>query len=79
MSSALPLELFGLVAEYLVALDLEGTCAALNATSSSVREETTPILWRRVVFRWKNGQSSKKKSAGKWRVVFESEAARYIQ
>lgn len=47
----LHLDVLGIVAEYLVALDLHGTCAALNATASYVRDETTHILWRRMLYR----------------------------
>lgn len=76
---SLPLDIFGLIAKHLVAQDLHGSCAALNLTCKAVRDETTPILWKRVVYQWNNSASSKKKAAVKWRGVFESSSARYIQ
>jgi hypothetical protein len=75
----LPLDVIGVIAEHLVAQDLHRTCASLNITSKAVKEETTSILWRRVLYKWNNGPSSKKKSAVKWRTAFGSESAKYIQ
>jgi hypothetical protein len=75
----LPLDLLGIVAKWLVTMEMHETCAALNVTSSGVRYETTPVLWRRVQYRWKNGKNSKKKSAAQWKAIFEAEAVKYIE
>jgi hypothetical protein len=69
----------GIFAEYLVAVDQHGTCAALNVTSKYVQDVTTPTLWRRVVYRFNNGASGKKKAGIKWRTTFGSASAEYIQ
>jgi hypothetical protein len=80
---SLPLDVFGIIAEWLVAQDELATCAALNATSKYVQDETRPTLWRRVVYHFKNGprsEESRDKKAGiKWRATFGSVAAEYIQ
>jgi hypothetical protein len=67
------------MAEHLVGMDLYATCALLNSTSKAVREETSPVLWRRVVYRWNNSQNGRKKSAVKWKITFSCPAAKYIQ
>jgi hypothetical protein len=74
-----PLPILNLIAKHLVSLNLHATCAALTVTAKAVREETTPVLWRKVVFQWNNSPNGKKKSALKWRTVFESTSAKYIQ
>lgn len=47
-------------------------------TSKAVQEQLNPILWKRVVYRWDNSRQQGKK-AEKWKQVFKSEGAKYIQ
>jgi hypothetical protein len=67
-----------IVAQYLVAKDHHGTCANLNMVCRAVKDITDPILWRRVVFKW-NNIAKRKESEEKWRAVFESDGAKFIQ
>lgn len=67
-----------IVAQYLIAKDHHGTCANLNMVCRAVKDITDRILWRRVVFKW-NNIAKRKKSEEKWKTVFESDGARFIQ
>lgn len=58
---------------------LHASCASLNIASKAVQEETSRILWRRALYKWNNSKNRKKRSAIKWRTVFASKAAKYIQ
>jgi hypothetical protein len=78
-TATIPLDIFGVIAEWLVAQNLHGTCASLNLASRHVQDETRPVLWRRVVYRFNNGPSNKKKAGTRWRITFGSVGAQYMQ
>lgn len=62
----------------LVSQDCHRTCAMLAMTSKAVRDKVDPILWKSVVYRWNNG-SKTDGTASKWKDVFLSGGAKYIQ
>jgi hypothetical protein len=47
-------------------------------TSKAVQEQIMPILWKSVVYRWDN-KTKKTRKAEKWKEVFLSQGAKYIQ
>jgi hypothetical protein len=46
-------------------------------TSKAVRDEIDPILWKTVAYRWDN--TAKNEKALKWKDIFLSGGAKYIQ
>lgn len=67
-----------IIAHILVNKNLHRTCASLDMVCKAVKEIVDPILWTKVVFRWKNTAKGKK-GEEKWKAVFESGGARFIQ
>ncbi|KAJ9111187.1 hypothetical protein QFC20_002681 [Naganishia adeliensis] len=67
-----------LIAHNLVDKDLYRTCANLDSVCKAFKEVVDPILWMKVLFRRSNVAKGKK-SGERWRAVFKSEGARYIQ
>jgi hypothetical protein len=77
-AATLPFDILEVIAKHLVAQDWHRTCANFAMTSKAVQEQLNPILWKRVVYRWDNSRRQGKK-AEKWKQVFKSEGAKYIQ